>query len=56
MENYCQSAAQSPTILVGIHFRDLALGKAALTEIFYSRTGFAKTNPHSKTSISCGLP
>ena len=52
---YCDLAAVSPTVLVGIYFREPAPGKVGRSEIFDLRTGFAKTNPPSKTSISCGL-
>jgi hypothetical protein len=33
-----------------------AVETAGLFEIFDLSSGFAKTNPPSKTSISCGLP
>jgi hypothetical protein len=42
--------------MVGITFREPAAEMAQHFENFDFSAGFAKTNPPSKTSISCGLP
>jgi hypothetical protein len=45
-----------PTVLVGIPGLTPASEPAGVSEIFALSAGFAKANPPSKTSISCGLP
>ncbi|HAN41722.1 MAG TPA: hypothetical protein DCQ12_07415 [Candidatus Cloacimonas sp.] len=47
---------RTPTVLVGILWLVPASETAGVFEKFALRAGFAKTNPPSKTSISCGLP